>query len=126
MALCCFPRTRTRASLGYTRSTLVVRGTTCTRFRCLLDASLLMMTAGRSLRTSPPTAGSKLTHQTSPRFIGHIPDGGLGPVQGLALAGLVLGHLPVGDVEVLADHVRPDQGLDELADAPPPDDGVEP
>src|SRR5262249_7292270 len=84
------------------------------------------MTAGRSLRTSPPTAGSKLTHQTSPRFIGDIPHRGLGPLQRLRLASLVAGHLLVSDLQVLADDVRPDEGLDEPANAPPADDGVQP
>src|SRR5690242_18651194 len=83
------------------------------------------MTAGRSLRTSPPTAGSKLTHQTSPRFIGHVSYGGLGPFQRFRLARLVLGHLPVRNLQVLADDVGPDEGLNELADAPPADDGVQ-
>src|SRR5207253_7075230 len=124
MALCFFPRTVTRASLGYTRSTPVVSGTTWTRLRCLLAASLLTMTAGRSLRTSPPTAGSKLTHQTLPRFIGHVPHGGLGPFQRLGLACLLLGHLLVRAFEVRANDIGAHQRLDELADAPPADDGV--
>ena len=67
----------TNASLGYRRPTLRVRGTTCTRFKYLLAASLLRMIAGRCLRISPPTDGSKLTHQTSPRSIADITDGGL-------------------------------------------------
>src|SRR5438552_946797 len=108
------------------RLTLVVSGTTCTRFRCLLEASLLTMTAGRSLRTSPPTAGSKLTHQTSPRFIGHVSCGGLGPFQRFRLARFVLGHLLVRNLEVLTDDIRPDEGLDKLANASPADDGVQP
>src|SRR5437764_12890821 len=107
MALCFLPRTLTKASLGYRRSTLVVSGTTCTRLRCLLAASLLTMTAGRSLRTSPPTAGSKLTHQTSARFIGHISHDGFGPREGLRFARLVRGHLPVSGLQVRANDIGP-------------------
>jgi hypothetical protein len=40
-------------------------------------------------------------------------------------ARLVLGHLLVGDLKILAQDVGPDEGLDEPADAPPPDDGVQ-
>src|SRR5262249_389074 len=106
--------------------TLVVSGTTWTLLRCLLEASLLTMAAGRSLRTSPPTAGSKLTHHTSPRFIGHVSYGGLCPFQRFRLARFVLGHLPVRNLEVFPDDVGPDEGLDKLANAPPADDGVQP
>src|SRR5437764_15424156 len=117
MALCFLPRTLTKASLGYRRSTLVVSGTTWTRFRCLLAASLLTMTAGRSLRTSPPTAGSKWTHQTSARFIGHVSNGGLGPVQRLPFAPFLPGHLLVSSLQVLSDDVGPYERLDEAANA---------
>src|SRR3990172_2923042 len=77
--------TLTTASLGYTRSLREVMGTTCTRFKYLFAASLLMMTAGRFLRISPPTEGSKLTHQTSARLIGYISNGGFSPFQCLFL-----------------------------------------
>src|SRR5438132_455192 len=108
------------------RSTLVVSGTTCTRLRCLLEASLLTMTAGRSLRTSPPTAGSKLTHQTSARFIGQISDGCFGPLQRLCFACFLPGHRFVSDLQIFTNDVGADEGLDELADAPPTDDGAQP
>ena len=68
------------------------------------------MTAGRSLRTSPPTAGSKLTHQTLPRFIGHVSHGGLGPGERLRLARFLLGHLLVSEFQVLADDCGAAQG----------------
>src|SRR5262245_24426566 len=84
------------------------------------------MTAGRSLRTSPPTAGSKLTHQTSPRFIGDVPHGGLGPLQRLRFARLLLSHLLVGQLQVFGDDVGPHEGLDELANPPRADDRVQP
>src|SRR5437764_6101663 len=122
MALCFLPRTLTKASLGYRRSTLVVSGTTWTRFRCLLAASLLTITAGRSLRTSPPTAGSKFTHQTSARFIGHVPDGALGPLQGFGFAGLVSRQFPVSRIEVFGEDVRAHQRLDEAANTTAADD----
>jgi len=48
--------------------------------------SLLTMTAGRVFRISPPTAGSNLIHQTSPRFIGHVSNKILAPLQRLGLA----------------------------------------
>src|SRR5262245_25306898 len=104
------------------RSTVVVSGTTCTRFRCLFDRSLLTITAGRSLRTSPPTAGSKFTHHTSPRFIGNVSYRALTPFQRFGFANLVTRHLSVGSLQVLGDHVRAHQFLDELANFPPADD----
>src|SRR5262249_49338694 len=84
------------------------------------------MTAGRSLRTSPPTAGSKFTHQTSPRFIGDVSDVGFGPLQRFGLARFFAGHLLIGNLQVFADDVRTNQRFDKLTDPPPPDDGVEP
>jgi hypothetical protein len=51
------------------------------------------MTAGRRLRISPPTAGSKFTHHTSPRFITDISDSGFCPFQRLSFTDFVLGHL---------------------------------
>src|SRR5262245_1329585 len=72
------------------------------------------------------TASSKLTHQTSPRFIDSVPHGGFCPIQSLGRARLILCHLLVSDIQVLADDVGPNEGLDEFADAPPPDDGVQP
>src|SRR3954465_4576912 len=94
--------------------------------RCLLAVSLLTMTAGRCLRTSRPTAGSKLTHQTSPRFIGYVSHRGLGPLECLCFARFLLGHLLVSDLQVLADDVGPHQGFNEPADSPPADNGVQP
>ena len=68
------------------------------------------MTAGRSLPTSPPTSGSKLSHQTSPRFIGYVSHGGFGPLQRLRLARLLPGHLLVSEFQVLADDCGAAQG----------------
>ncbi len=57
--------TVTTASLGYTRSVLLVRGTTTTRARFLFAASLLTITAGHVLRISLSTAGSNSIHHVS-------------------------------------------------------------
>src|SRR5262249_12343455 len=83
------------------------------------------MTAGRSLCTSPPTAGAKMTHQTSRRFTGHVSYSGLGPVQRLGFARFLLGHLLVRDLQVLADDVGSDEGFDKLANASATDDAVQ-
>ena len=58
--MCFLQRTVTAASLGYSRSTVLVEGTTCTRLRYLFEASLLTITAGRCFRISPPTEAAKL------------------------------------------------------------------
>jgi len=60
-----------------------------TRFRFRLDASLLTITAGHVFWISPPSHGSKSTHQISPRSIGLvacIADDSFRPLHGLALA----------------------------------------
>src|SRR5262249_52292218 len=93
--------------------------------RCLLEASLLTMTAGRSLPTSPPTAGSKLTRQTSPRFIGDVSQGGLGPFHRLCRARFVLSHLLVRDLQILGDDMGPNEGLDKLANPSRTDHAVQ-
>src|SRR2546422_4871628 len=72
-----------------------------------------MMTPGRFLRISPPTEGSKFTHQTSPRCIG-VSDHCLGPFKRLSFASLVFRHLLVSGVEVKAVQPRQDKRLDEL------------
>src|SRR2546426_12793808 len=105
MTLLCLPWRVTNASLGYRRPTLLVSGTTCTRFRYLLAASLLRITAGRCLRISPPTDGSKFTHQTSPRIIADITESGFRPRERFRLAYFVLRHLLVGGFKVLCQHV---------------------
>src|SRR5450759_2231670 len=63
------PLTSMRDSNTYSLLVLLVTGITCTRLMAPLDASLLTMTAGRVFLTSEPIAGSKSTHQSSPRFI---------------------------------------------------------
>src|SRR3970040_241504 len=105
MALLRLPWTVTYASLGYRRSTLLVSGMTWTRLRNWFAASLLTMTAGRSFLISPAMDGPKLTHQTSPRFIGPGPDGGLGPFGPLALPPPIFGHLTVGRYQFFSQNV---------------------
>src|SRR5712691_13413398 len=105
MALLCLPWRVTKASLGYRRPALRVNGTTCTRFKYLLAASLLRMIAGRCLRISPPTDGSKLTHQTSPRSIAAITDSGFRPGKRLRLTRFVLGHVLIRRFQLLCEEV---------------------
>src|SRR4030066_1325548 len=88
-----FPSTETRASLGKTFLVLLVNGTTWTLLRNLLAASLLTMTAGRTLWISPPMDGLKLTHHISPRFIFYVLDQSLRPLQSLLFAFFILRHL---------------------------------
>lgn len=76
---------------------------------------MLTMTAGPFVRTSPPTDGSKLTHQTSPRFMHHVRDGRLSPFVNFRLSSLVGTHIPIGGHEIARDDVRADQRLDEPA-----------
>src|SRR5450756_2367528 len=124
MACRCWPLTDTYASLGYSRSMFEVSGTTWTRLRNWFEASLLTMTAGRFFLTSPPTAGSKLTHQTSPRFMRDVRDGGFCPLMSFCLASLVGRHFAIGRDEVPADDMRTDERFDEAADLVAPDNLV--
>src|ERR1035437_8508896 len=101
-----------------------VSGTTWTRLRNWFEASLLTITAGRFFLTSPPTAGSKLTHQTSPRFMRDVRDGGFCPLMSFCLASLVGRHFAIGRDEVPADDMRADEGFDEAADLVAPDNLV--
>ena len=73
IALLLCPPTETMASPGYCLPMLLVIGTTTTRVKWRLAASLLTITAGRVLRTSLPSVGPNSTHHTSPRIIGHVP-----------------------------------------------------
>src|SRR5688500_9395799 len=75
---------------------------------------------------SPPNELVNATHQTSPRFIGEIPERVIGPLRRLGFSSLLLGHPAISGLEVLSDDVRADQRLDESADLPPPDDAVQP
>src|SRR6266487_3613350 len=100
-----FPFSVIKASLGYRRSTFVESGTTWTRFRYLLAASLLIMTAGRCFWISPSTNGSKLTHQTSPRCISDVSYRGFNPFQCLGLTFLICSHGLIGGRKVCADDV---------------------
>src|SRR6185295_3836038 len=83
------------------------------------------MTAGRFFLISPPTDGSKSTHQTSPRLIGDVRDHRLSPLTGFRLPGSVGCHLSIGRHHVLPDAVRADEGLDETADLVPADNLME-
>jgi hypothetical protein len=94
-------------------------------FRCRLEASRLTITAGRVLRISPPMAGSQPTHQTSPRFIGHVASQVLGPLESLCLAPAIGGHGLVGRIELRIHDMRPRQRVDKTADAPGADLGVQ-
>src|SRR5665647_313762 len=94
---------------------LLVRGTTTTRARLRLAASLLMITAGRVLRILLPRAGSNSTHQISPRFIADIAGKRIAPFHRFGLASLVCRHGGVSFVEGGISDIGLDQVFDELA-----------
>ena len=77
-----------------------------------ISSSLLTSAAGCVLRISPPTAGSKATHRTPPRFIGHVTDQSLGPCQGFGLPGFVGRHLAVCGLQFRIHQVLASQSLD--------------
>lgn len=91
-------------------------------------AAELAESAGGEELTHPMRAGPLYggIHHISPRFIGHVPHSSFGPLQGFGFTRLVLGHLSVGGFQILADHVGAHQRLDELANMPPVDDGMQP
>src|SRR5690349_12394134 len=99
-------------------------GTTCTRLAKRFAVLLLMITAGRRLRTSPPVAPSKATHQTSPRFIdfGQV---GFTPFVRFGLALLVGGHRAVAGGQRIFAHERAGQIFEEPADMAAAKEGVE-
>src|SRR6266508_4882593 len=70
-------------------------------------------------------AGPKLTHQTSPRFIGDVPQRALRPFSGLVLPLLIRAHCPVGLEQVLGKNIRPHRCFDELTDLLASDHAVE-
>lgn len=111
------PATVTCASPEYWQPVLPVSGTTATRARLRLAASLLIVTAGRVLRISLLTAGSNSGRQISPRFISHINGQRVTASKRLSLALLVC-HCPVAVVWRGAQHVRPQQVLYTLAYPP--------
>ena len=86
------PSKNTNTSLGYRRPVLLVSGITCTRLRNLFEPSLLTITAGRFFLISPPTDGSKFTHQTSPLFIFDIFKGSFSPLKSLLFPFSVFRH----------------------------------
>ena len=92
-----------------------------------MDASLLMMTAGRVFRISLPNDGSKLTHQTSPlimRFVHSIGNDRFGPGERFSFSLLVGSHFAVGGLDIIRQNVRASELFDELADVTPADVAV--
>src|SRR5262245_51329358 len=83
------------------------------------------MMAGRCLHISPPTDGSKLTHQTSPRSIVDIADNGVGPSVLLSLPRFVLFHLLIGCFQLLRQNVCTHQVFDKAADLSTTNDSQE-
>src|SRR6267142_1101461 len=96
--LCCSP-SMMKASLGYSLPFLLVSGTTCTRFKYLLEVLLLRITAGLVFLISPPIEGLKLTHQTSPRFIACVSDCGFRKLKSISLSLFILGHRTIARIE---------------------------
>lgn len=97
--------------------------------------SLLITTAGRVFRISPPTDGSKVTSQASPRrgdgsavtpgFVCHVGQQAVGPDFGFGLARFVGRYRGESGGEVLADDMRAGEVVQEAADAAAADDGVQ-
>jgi hypothetical protein len=58
--------------------------------------------------------------------MGHVSDSGLSPFKRLRFARFLSSHLLVSDLQILAQDEGPYEGLDKLANTPPPDDGMEP
>jgi hypothetical protein len=81
-------------------SDVLVKGTTCTRFKYLFEMSLLRMTGGLVFLISPPTEGSKFIHQTSPRFIAYVSDGCFRQVKSFNLSRFVECHCAIARIEV--------------------------
>src|SRR5690242_5667647 len=93
-----------------------------------------MTTAGRVLRISPPIAGSKATHHTSPRCgdgelfrgaMSYVADQALDPFHCFAFVLLVGGHGAIGGLEVASGHVWACEVVQEAADASAPNDAVQ-
>ncbi len=81
--------------------------------------------AGLRFFGSLPTDVSKSTHQTSPRFIGHVSDKTFYPFEGLRFAFLVRSHFSICGVQVIRNDVWPHERLNELTNITPPDSFVE-
>src|SRR5256885_4784254 len=92
------------------RSTSVVSGTTWIRLSAVSAALLRTTTAGRALRASPPTEGSKAIHQTSPRrgsaIAGRGCEGRVHPLRSFRLAVGVRRHSPVPFKQLRFGHQR--------------------
>ena len=83
------------------------------------------MLAGHCLRVSPPTDGSKLTHQTAPRSIADIADSGFGPGERLSLPRFVLCHVLIGRFQLLGQDMWTHQIFDKAADLSTTNDSQE-
>src|SRR6266540_1088691 len=84
------------------------------------------MTAGRCLRISPPTDGSKSTHHTHRGSSSRVHYRRFDPIQGCSFTLFVLRHEMVGVFQIGSNHVRPHQPFDELADLTATDDAKQP
>src|SRR4051812_25406007 len=93
-----------------------------------------MTTAGRVLRISPPIAGSKATHHTSPRCgdgelfggaMNYVADQALHPFRCFAFVLLVGGHGAIGGLEIASGYVWTCEVVQEAADASAPDNAVQ-
>src|SRR5579863_1737642 len=105
----------------------LLTGTTWTRLANRFAVLLLMMTAGRRLRTSPPVARSKDTHQISPRFIvGDVGQVGFAPCVGLGFTVLVGCHCAVAGRQRVVANERSGKVLQEPADVAATDEGMKP
>src|ERR1019366_6742267 len=86
------------------------------------------MTAGRVFCISPPTDGSKSTHQTSPRSMrvrgGSVSDDAFRRLQRLPFSGVVGGHVAVRSFDILRHDVGACEFFNELADSAPADGPV--
>src|ERR1035437_1035024 len=99
-------------------------GTTCTRFKYRLEASLLTITAGRVFCISPPRDGSKSTHQTSPRsmrLVSDVSDQSFRPSQRFPLPIPVRSHVAVRRLHVFRQDVWTRKLFQKLTDPPPAD-----
>ena len=107
-------------------SVLLVAGTTCTRLLNWFDVSLLTMTAGRVFLISEPMDGSKFTHQISPRFMVDVAHKIFRPIQGVALAALILAHGSVALSNGRIDNVGTGKAVQKMTNPSCPYFGIEP
>src|SRR5512143_3161388 len=74
------------------------------------------MTAGRFFLISPPMEGSKLTHQTSRRFMCDVLKGDLSPLYSFFLSLFVPRHLGISRFQIGAYYMWAHQLFDEFTD----------